>query len=115
MDAAFPTARFPSYTTAQLRQFVAHPTPATDVPALQAEISRREKVAAGDMSVMTSAERLRHNDQQEKKAAESKLVDDLHSIDPQLAVWASQRIADGLTVHLIKARLRRAMINSGRE
>lgn len=59
-DAAFKSAPYPAYTTAQLREFVAYDDadPITrDV--MQREIARREAVAAGDVSQMTDGERLR--------------------------------------------------------
>lgn len=68
MDAAFKTAAYPAYTTAQLREFVADYDPATAldkfrapqaIADMKAEITRREAVAAGDVSVMTNGERLR--------------------------------------------------------
>jgi len=64
-DAAFKTAPFPSYTTEHLREFLSRPGfaeyPTTDAAAaMEAEIARRDRVAAGDWSVMTPSERLRH-------------------------------------------------------
>ncbi len=58
MDSAFATAPYSGYTTDQLRQMVSRPS--ANARAMWAEIDRREKVAAGDMSVMTPGERLRH-------------------------------------------------------
>lgn len=60
-DAAFKSAAYPSYTTEQLRAFVANDEgrAAHITAAMRAEIERREKVAAGDVSVMTPGERLR--------------------------------------------------------
>lgn len=60
-DAAFKTAKFPGYTTAQLKEFIADPE--ADMirrELMQFEVDRRVKVAAGDWSVMTDGERLRH-------------------------------------------------------
>lgn len=114
MDSALTARPFPSMTTQQLRDYAPR-CPADVLPKVEAEIARREKVAAGDVTVMTPVERLRHNDQQAAKTEQSALVDALYGIDPQLAVWASQRISEGLSVHQIKARLRRATISSGRE
>jgi hypothetical protein len=56
-DAAFPTAKYPAYTTAQLESFVAAGN--ANAAAMSAEIARRARVAAGDRSVMTAGERLR--------------------------------------------------------
>ena len=64
-DAAFKTAAFPGYTTAQLRAFIdkehAFETHMEDDKyyAMCAELERRERVAGGDVSVMTDGERLR--------------------------------------------------------
>lgn len=64
-DAAFKTAPFASYTTRQLQEFIDTTVPCTDDQyekneAMEREIVRRAKVAAGDVSVMTDGERLRH-------------------------------------------------------
>lgn len=56
-DAAFRTGKYPAYTTAQLEGFIAA---GEGHPAMIGEIERRAKVAAGDVSVMTPGERLRH-------------------------------------------------------
>lgn len=56
MDSAFKTAPYPACTTAQLRDAVAA---GRGNPVMLAELERREKVAAGDRSVMTDGERLR--------------------------------------------------------
>ena len=58
MDSAFATAAYPGYTTDELRQMVSRPS--ANARAMWAEIERRERVAAGDVSVMTPGERLRH-------------------------------------------------------
>jgi hypothetical protein len=60
-DSAFKTAAYPSFTTQQLEAFIADPkvSPITR-EVMEAEIVRRAKVAAGDWSVMTAGERLRH-------------------------------------------------------
>jgi len=59
-DSAFKTAPYPSYTTAQLRERAADPQ-TSDATAIlmQNEIERRDRVAAGDRSIMTPSERLR--------------------------------------------------------
>lgn len=59
-DAAFPTWRYPAYTTPELESFVAEGRPPEIADAMRAEIARRAAVAAGDVSVMTPSERLRH-------------------------------------------------------
>lgn len=66
MDAAFKTAPFPGYTTAELKAAVARrreePRILTNnhmIDQLEAEIERRAKVEAGDYSVATDGERLR--------------------------------------------------------
>jgi hypothetical protein len=65
-DAAFKTAKYPAYTTKELRQWVAEHDRSTrkfaasQYIAIVNEISRREKRDAGDWSVMTDGERLRH-------------------------------------------------------
>ena len=56
-DAAFPTAKYPAYTTAQLTGFIAEGADTTG--AMADEINRRAKAATGDFSVMTPGERLR--------------------------------------------------------
>jgi hypothetical protein len=59
-DAAFRTADFPGFTTTELRSFVSKgfADPEMDAKA-RAELDRRERALAGDVSVMTQAERLR--------------------------------------------------------
>jgi hypothetical protein len=65
-DAAFRTAKYPAYTTAELSRWVADHTAGKSLLAANqyhdvcGEITRRAKVAAGDVSVMTDGERLRH-------------------------------------------------------
>lgn len=68
MDAAFATGKYPAYTTAELKQFVAEYDPAkaldqnrapSIIAAMKAEIARRAAVEAGDVSQMTAGERLR--------------------------------------------------------
>lgn len=56
MDSAFKTAPYPGYTTQELRDMLR--TRPCCAPIMD-EIHRREKVAAGDMSVATPGERLR--------------------------------------------------------
>ena len=56
MDNAFTGRAFPGHTTAELRAIVAAGTACAKV---QAEVARREAVAAGDVSKMTAGERLR--------------------------------------------------------
>lgn len=58
-DAAFKTAAYPSYTTAELRDYIAGGFDYNG--SAKAEIARREAVAAGDVSAMTPGERLRHS------------------------------------------------------
>jgi hypothetical protein len=55
-DAAFATAKYPAYTTAQLQTFLAE---GRGNHAMEAEIARRILVEAGVSSVMTPGERLR--------------------------------------------------------
>jgi hypothetical protein len=57
MDSAFTTAPYASYTTAQLNAFT---TAGRGNAVMLAEIDRRAARDAGDMSVMTPGERLRH-------------------------------------------------------
>ena len=65
-DAAFKTAAFPAYTTADLRRWLAQHTEGQKMLAADqyhkvcAELTRRAKRDAGDVSVMTDGERLRH-------------------------------------------------------
>ena len=60
-DAAFKSAPFAAYTSAELRAAVERGENSADARAkMVMEIARREKVAAGDVSVMTPGERLRH-------------------------------------------------------
>lgn len=61
MDAAIKYRPYPSYTTAELLRLAANGHPASD--AMLAEIARRQKVAAGDISVMFPTERLRYAQQ----------------------------------------------------
>jgi hypothetical protein len=56
MDNAFTGRAFPGFTTAQL---VAKIEAGSTDPRMIAEVSRRKAVAAGDVSKMTPAERLR--------------------------------------------------------
>ncbi|MDQ0301377.1 hypothetical protein [Ancylobacter polymorphus] len=56
MDSAFPTARYPSYTTAELGTFIAEGRDSKGW--MRDEIERRAAVAAGDMSRSTAGERL---------------------------------------------------------
>jgi hypothetical protein len=64
-DSAFKPAPFPAFTTAALKARIAgtdgNPLPlaAETAEKMVAEIARREAVAAGDVSQMTPAERLR--------------------------------------------------------
>lgn len=55
-DVAFKTAKYPSYTTAELQTFIAK---GEGNKAMEEEVSRRILVSAGVVAVMTSAERLR--------------------------------------------------------
>ena len=57
MDSAFAPAAYPAYTTDDLRHMLR--TRPGCAPIMN-EIYRRERVAAGDVSVMTAGERLRH-------------------------------------------------------
>lgn len=60
MDAAFPSAKYPAYTTVELRAMAATETgPALAV--MIAELERRARRDAGDVSVMTPGERLRRH------------------------------------------------------
>ena len=52
----FNTAKYPAYTTAQLKASIAS---GRGTDAMIAEVSRRAIVAAGDYSVATPGERLR--------------------------------------------------------
>ena len=66
MDSAFCTAPFPGHTTEELHQFLAERIAGTRNMSherralMEGEIARRERVAQGDVSVMTPGERLRH-------------------------------------------------------
>ena len=55
-DAAFKTAPYPAYTTAELLAVIAD---GRGNPTMLAEIARRAARDAGDTSVMTPGERLR--------------------------------------------------------
>lgn len=57
-DAAFKTSAFPGYTTQQLRDW-APSRPEGIRRQMEAEIARRARRDAGDVSVMTPGERLR--------------------------------------------------------
>lgn len=54
-DSAFKTAPYSGFTTEQLRTSVKD----CSNPSIEAEIARREAVAAGDVSKMTDGERRR--------------------------------------------------------
>lgn len=56
-DAAFKTAPYAAYTTDQLRAVIAN---GNGTEKMVAEIERRAKRDAGDVSVMMPAERLRY-------------------------------------------------------
>ncbi len=56
MDAAFIPAAYPAYTTAQLQAAI---EAGRGTDAMVSEIARRAARDAGDVSVMTAAERLR--------------------------------------------------------
>lgn len=60
MDASFKVAAYPGYTTAELKSAVDAVAPGPATERMVAEIARRERAAAGDASVMTDGERLRH-------------------------------------------------------
>ena len=65
-DVAFPTAKYPGYTTAELGlMLIKHEEcrviyPANQLKDIRAEIARRAAVKAGDISQMAAGERLRH-------------------------------------------------------
>lgn len=61
-DAAFKTALYPGYTTQQLREW-APSRPEGVRRQMEAEIARRERRDAVDVSVMTDGERLRYSKQ----------------------------------------------------
>jgi hypothetical protein len=56
MDAAFKTAAYPAYTTAELQATIAA---GRGNPSMEAEVARRILVEAGVTSAMTDGERLR--------------------------------------------------------
>jgi len=58
-DAAFKTAAYPAYTTAELTKWVEEGTAQNPAKVLD-ELRRRARRDAGDTSVMTDGERLRH-------------------------------------------------------
>lgn len=57
MDTALKTRPFPSYTAKELEGFIAAGRDAEG--RMAAEVARRQKVEAGDFSVMFPSERLR--------------------------------------------------------
>ena len=57
-DSAFKTAKYPAYTTAELEISIANGR--DEFGFMRAEIDRRAKRDAGDVSVMTDGERLRY-------------------------------------------------------
>jgi hypothetical protein len=59
-DSAFPTAAYPGLTDAELRAAMAKGCDRSTMAKMEAELSRRAKVRAGNTSVMTPGERLRH-------------------------------------------------------
>ena len=73
MDAAFTPHPFPGHTTTELTELVARWTgdhaKAETVAKMKAELVRRERVAAGDWSVMSAGERLRSVREMEAKKA----------------------------------------------
>jgi len=58
MDNAFKTAPYSGYTIGQLRVMAAKGS--DNAPIMLAEIARRERVAMGEVEVMTPGERLIH-------------------------------------------------------
>ncbi len=66
MDAAIKSHPYPGYTTAELLQIATGGHPASD--AMLDEIARRQKAAAGDISVMFPTERLRYAQKQGNRA-----------------------------------------------
>lgn len=56
MDSGFKSRPFPAYTLTELRNMVAAGAASA---AVVAEVARREKAIAGDVSVMSDGERLR--------------------------------------------------------
>lgn len=66
MDAAIKSHPYPGYTTAELLRLATDGHPAYD--AMLAEIARRQKAAAGDISVMFPTERLRYAQQTKEQA-----------------------------------------------
>lgn len=60
MDAALPTGKYPAYTTSQLRDMAATAS-GTEAAVMIAELERRARRDAGDVSVMTPGERLRRH------------------------------------------------------
>lgn len=62
-DAAFATAAYPAYTSAELERSIKENPLLSDAQRdkMKAELERREKVANGDVSVMTAGERLRRS------------------------------------------------------
>lgn len=82
MDSAFKTAPYPAYTIPELQAFIAEGRPNADVMA--AEIVRRQKVEAGDVSVMMPGERLRF--------AKKKPAEDLTPEGIQLVIPGAERV-----------------------
>lgn len=70
-DAAFQTAAYPAYTTAELSRWLADHSEgklllaADQYQKVCSELTRRAKRDAGDVSVMTPGERLRFNPKRE--------------------------------------------------
>jgi len=61
MDSPISSCAYPGYSLAQLKAKIEDGTCAeSSIPKILAEIDRRERVKAGDMSVATAAERLRN-------------------------------------------------------
>ena len=60
MDAALPTGKYPAYTTVELRE-MATTTSGPAAAVMIAELERRARRDAGDVSVMTPGERLRRH------------------------------------------------------
>jgi hypothetical protein len=85
-DAAFKGAPYGAYTTDELKAFIEkNPQLPETANKMRAELFRREKVAAGDVQVMTDGERLRYAREMEAFAAKGEKM--LKAIAGVITAW----------------------------
>lgn len=85
-DSAFKGAPYSAYTTDELKAFIEkNPQLPETANKMRAELFRREKVAAGEVSVMTDGERLRYLREMEEFAAKGEKM--LKAIGEVIKAW----------------------------